>query len=525
MAKYIVDPNLNSIPPGYDGVFTSLFDAEYNAVDGDIIDVVPGEYAERLITNRGHFFNALDKSNNAVIIKDDTQDYPLLFQGGKTAIVDGFSLKVKSDGSSRYFAYVYLDSANKTLKNLWMEGPVTSCGLFVREGAKGTSIEDCHLSVRNNYAGQIQDECTFKRCTFDYDVQGKDVLSIASSCKKLNLTGNTFKIYNGARSAVCMRGAETPAVFSAVGNTIESDTPIGYNLGVGTEGITANDGNYNNAVFTDNVIYSVLHFSPSATGVSTHSLFVGHNLNPKVRRNRVFGGGYGLVYKGTNQSDSSGDISFNIFSECVRSLRIKGISGAKVFHNFMYQTLSQLGQTVVVTDNGGVGAGSIQEFRNNIVCNLTGKYVMFFGHNGTLGAADYNVYISNLPPQANVFYNSGPVDWLGWCGLGYDSHSLYIHKINDSYDVYDATGTKLTSLDYAPIYPTGKIVNRPDNPLIDAGCWVPDINDGGQTDAWGKKVSGSPNIGPDQGAGTPSTGGAGMISFGTFNPVGGGLEF
>lgn len=58
----------------------------------------------------------------------------------------------------------------------------------------------------------------------------------------------------------------------------------------------------------------------------------------------------------------------------------------------------------------------------------------------------------------------------------------------------------------------GKIAKT--SPCVDAGLRVTGINDSLQTDPWGKKVYGLPNIGADQGAGMPATGSPQILDLG-----------
>ncbi|WP_027360336.1 right-handed parallel beta-helix repeat-containing protein [Desulforegula conservatrix] len=62
-----------------------------------------------------------------------------------------------------------------------------------------------------------------------------------------------------------------------------------------------------------------------------------------------------------------------------------------------------------------------------------------------------------------------------------------------------------------------KVMNNgmisPKSPCVDAAPWIPGVNDSGQTDPWGKRVYGLPNIGADQGAGMSATGNRPSMGF------------
>lgn len=75
---------------------------------------------------------------------------------------------------------------------------------------------------------------------------------------------------------------------------------------------------------------------------------------------------------------------------------------------------------------------------------------------------------------------------------------------NISWATYHATYEANSKNEDSKVAPSGIIPYN--SPCVDAAPWMVGINDGGQTDPWGKKVYGLPNIGADQGAGMPTGG-------------------
>lgn len=75
---------------------------------------------------------------------------------------------------------------------------------------------------------------------------------------------------------------------------------------------------------------------------------------------------------------------------------------------------------------------------------------------------------------------------------------------NISWTTYHATYEANSKNEDGKVTTSGMITY--DSPCVDDAPWMTGVNDGGQTDPWGKKVYGLPNTGADQGGGMPISG-------------------
>ncbi len=145
--------------------------------------------------------------------------------------------------------------------------------------------------------------------------------------------------------------------------------------------------------------------------------------------------------------------------------------------------------------------------KNNLIFNNE-SYPIAATITGNNVTADYNGYISNLASPFMIDTVGGKTftEWIA--AVGGETHSYFIYINGSNYEVYkgDAPATKIATLTYCPVNSQGKLVNKSDNPLLNTGTWITGINDGGEADLWGKYLYRLPNIGADQGAGTPTVG-------------------
>jgi len=134
--------------------------------------------------------------------------------------------------------------------------------------------------------------------------------------------------------------------------------------------------------------------------------------------------------------------------------------------------------------------------KNSVFVNLNGYSIAQCGAAPAI-TADYNAYISNLAAPFKINGTAGKT-WSEWItAVGNETHSIFIYKNGSDYEVYygSAPTTKAATLTYCPVASSGKLVNRSDNPLIDAGDRISEINDVNQTDLASNKMSGMPDIG------------------------------
>jgi len=153
-----------------------------------------------------------------------------------------------------------------------------------------------------------------------------------------------------------------------------------------------------------------------------------------------------------------------------------------------------------------VETGGEYVLRNNIFMNLDSYPVTLIGSAAVLPDVDYNCYISNISEPFIIQGDSmGFTEWVA--AIGGDTHSYFILKNGTNYEVYHgaAPATLIRTLTYCPVRTDGKLVNASDNPLINGGAWITGVNDTGDPDIWGNYIHRLPNIGADQGAGSPGS--------------------
>jgi len=500
MAKYIVGPDLTSTPAGYDGYFNTMSAASAGATDADTVDVLSATYDEETTINEAIDFTAL---SSGAILENSTGNYPVLLQQNKACTLTGFTLNSRVTGTS-FLIYVYLDSQQKIIQSNYFNSQSGRC-VWLRSGAGETQIlNNTMVSTSSERVIRFEADAVATGNTISVSGGVEFLFYVENPGGSVDISGNEFSLTSDDKLPILIFPVNVPMVSIILNNnTCYAPGISDHVILVGSEGSGANDGSLNGAIIQGNTIYGILHTAPDTESVTNHAILVGHNINANVQRNKVYGQGYGLVLKGTNQTDTTGNTAFNLYKNCSFGLRVKGIVGVKVRHTTIYSDLSDAAgdSLVYISDNEGVGSGSITDFKNNIIVGSNTKKLIFIEASGSISNANYNAYISTIDPAGAPFRISG-VDnsWDDWVTLGHDANSLYIHDNGVDYDVYLGSAPTVVdyTLDYNPIGTDGKLVNRSDNPLRDGGVSIVGVNEEGTLDAWSMPVIGTPNIGNDQ---------------------------
>ena len=284
-----------------------------------------------------------------------------------------------------------------------------------------------------------------------------------------------------------------------IGNTIYHSATINHTLSVGSETTNAVDGSVNGYEITDNVITGHRGASGDSTGMC-HSIFVGHNVDGQIARNRIIGGGYALAWKGTGSDNTDGHISLNVALNPVIGIRLKGVDGAIICNNTVVSFGSNNETPAYFTDNDGAGSANNLIHTGNVYVQLEeSKEVAKTYGTVSFSRNESNAYVAidgtgfKIGPNAKT--------WAQWVSATGESGSFYIVANGSNWDVYTSEAPTVVawSLTACPIdTATGRIVNMVGNPLLKRGVVVTGVNDGGELDIWGNATTIYPNIGAVQ---------------------------
>ena len=247
-----------------------------------------------------------------------------------------------------------------------------------------------------------------------------------------------------------------------IGNTIFHSATINHTLAVGSETTGAVDGSVDGYEITDNVITGHRGASGDTTGMC-HSIFVGHNVDGQIARNRIIGGGYALAWKGTGNDNTDGHISFNVALNHVIGIRLKGVDGAIICNNTVVSFGANNETPVYITDNDGAGSANNLIHTGNVYVQLEESKAVAKTY-GTVSFArnESNAYISidgtgfKIGPDAKT--------WAQWVAATGESGSFYIVANGSNWDVYTSAAPTVVawSLSDCPIdTTTGRIVGTP----------------------------------------------------------------
>ena len=248
---------------------------------------------------------------------------------------------------------------------------------------------------------------------------------ICSSQTILTLTGQTF-------SSTYTVPHSSPTTFAFTNNSLTSSNTSGYQLNAGDEVPASSNDYLDGSVITGNRIT----YTGAPSG--THGIFVGYNKNDIIKYNYSDASPYGIVLKagnnGTTMTDASGVVAYNIFRNNFIGVLAKGFSGAKIYNNTFYNSMSVANSsaTIFIQENDGTGGNNAPSTGTKIYNNIfyqTQSIPMIYIRDAnciTGFASDYNVfYCANGNPW---FVYGGVIKTLAqWQALGYDTHSVVVN--------------------------------------------------------------------------------------------------
>jgi hypothetical protein len=177
-------------------------------------------------------------------------------------------------------------------------------------------------------------------------------------------------------------------------NQIVMKSAAGYGICIGAEGTSAGDNKMTNIDISENSLKCAAYFdSLQIASMSIHAIFVGFNLNPIIRYNKIDGAGYGVVYKASGASDVSGVISYNISNNCLTGIRIKGVKATKIYNNTIVNSTAIQTSGIVISNNAGTNECEDFIIKNNIISAPLAK-MLFEIVDKDGGSIDYNTYNS-----------------------------------------------------------------------------------------------------------------------------------
>jgi hypothetical protein len=292
------------------------------------------------------------------------------------------------------------------------------------------------------------------------------------------------------------------------GNTIRSLSQSGLILAIGEDDYNAvTEDILAGSEIVGNIIYAPAYFDPSlndSANIGVHAILAGNSINMDIRRNRVYGAGYGAVIKGGGTYTANGCF-FNLFHNNRFGIHTKGMSDVNICNNTFISTFPLQQEHLLVGAVDWASTGIVS--KNNIFATLDGTEayngVQIEVAPGSSMTSDNNAYIRKGQGRFGRVGETRYDTFADWVGAGYDANSIDIKENSGNWDVYlgSAPSTVAQTLSFCPIMSDGRLLNRADNPLINAGQWLSGINDGGEADPWGDYVYRLPNLGADQFAG------------------------
>lgn len=305
-----------------------------------------------------------------------------------------------------------------------------------------------------------------------------------TDCRLIN-TGNNGDVLKGT----CLQ------FMSSDGWVVENceigdDGRIGYGVS-----LLDSDGNEIRNNLIRNAWNGLLYPSGNGFGVS----FSGSSENNIVYANTVYRCNRGITF--VENSGAGGNVaSFNTVIES----QVNGIDHQSSVDYYDYI----INNTVIHKPLGNAGHGIDNQLggkkvviKNNIVYAHTDHARP---HNIQCIAVDDTAVPNNYTIDAdyNLYFVAGTAYIAAVDGANYDTLLDYQAAVSTNVGF---VGKEQSSMSQDPNIDedTGRISNS--SPCINAGAWITGVNDTGEPDPWGNYVHRLPNIGADQGAGSPGS--------------------
>lgn len=450
---------------------------------GDTVFIRPGTYNETTFINLVKTVEWIG-IDTPIVQGAGTSDRSL-FLDGSTQALSIYNWDIRNN-TSLYTVEINSSAINKTLSNSIINND-------------GTVSNSAALRFRTT-----PDNIYVYSSTFNC-LSGSDAIESLSGSTNVTITDNTFNLSDGSDSAAnfvdpvdlifsnnimdlpILADATPILIVTSNGvtcsglivnkNIINTGRSLGYAISIGSEGTTTNDDKINGSIITGNEI------SSTAIAGSTHLIFVGHNVNSEISRNKLIsnpGINMGIVAKHTDGVYTSGGAFFNLINNSLVAVRVKGVKDFPVYNQTIVQ--NSTGRGVHITDNdSAVGSEATgTKIKNTIIINDGNGYLIDVEDGSEVNMeCDYNVYYS---PRVQPFNYKGSIKTFAeWQALGFDANSiflttdqrdnLFVDEAAGDYRPKDGSIVRSAGVDIAGVTDQGDIDNFPfqgDNPDIGA---------------------------------------------------------
>ena len=236
-------------------------------------------------------------------------------------------------------------------------------------------------------------------------------------------------VQTGVASIVSIpRGA--PISLHYTNNQVTAQNTGGYMLEAGFDVDSVKDNRLDGSVITGNL----LTWTGTDPSVITHSLFVGYGINHRIEYNFLRNTPYGVVTKSSGMAYTSGGVAYNIVTDSLQPISMKGISGVKVLNNTLYDTrpvgnVTGLVKVYANQDSGAPGFPSTNgQIENDIFYTKFQVPNIYLVQSSRPGfVSDHNVFFCESGEPVFFVENMGVITFTQWQALGYDTHSVVVN--------------------------------------------------------------------------------------------------
>lgn len=219
-------------------------------------------------------------------------------------------------------------------------------------------------------------------------------------------------------------------------NYFKSKSNSGYVISIGTETSGAAD-NLITPIIEGNRIQGSHDFGDSTSG-NTHTIFVGHNINPTIRYNYLSGCHIGMVLKHTGGTYSTDKICYNLLKNCGSGILVKGVNSAKIYQNAIESDFSNA--RGIYAESHSVDTSNLL-LKNNIIKVDSGYCIEIPTGTNTGLQSNNNVLKSTSSP---IRYLGSDKTYSEWNALGFDIDSFNVDpNLTDMIPLSDFTGVNL----------------------------------------------------------------------------------
>jgi len=310
----------------------------------------------------------------------------------------------------------------------------TGVKLFGQTNTTGENIVFKYNSVKssvNHSVVPIRIYCTNSVTTNilnnNFEFTGSSITSLymilVSTSGDTTIERNNFKSETANSFAFAfIQNTNTNSISTGVNyNYIDSKSLTGYGIGIGSEVSNSFDNKITASVFGNSLIGARV-YNITSTG-SRHCVFVGHNINPVVKFNRINGGIIGIVIKHTGGVYTNKSVQYNLITNCVNGILLKGLNGCSVINNTISSVLSDGAIRGIITETHTTECSNLT-LNNNIIdlTIATNCFAIYINNGSEAGlVSDYN---SLYAPSGSGLNILGVNKTFGqWQALGLDINS------------------------------------------------------------------------------------------------------